>query len=471
LSKNFTVDATLNTDFAQAEADNRFFNYTRFNIFLPEKRQFFLEANDYMNFGIPGDFQLFNSRNIGIENGNIVPIAAGLRLTGKSKGWQVGALDIQTQGIKDANVNPENFGVVHLHKDLFSNGSYCSGFFSNRLTTVGDSINNKVIAFDFLHRVNNKWSYGLNVGASKDAAPITRLEDHVVFNLLAFRQVSYGYSNFLTVTKAGANFNPMSGFYADNGFTMAYAFNGYTFKIKNNERLNYFDLSTEVYYKWNTKNTNGIETGYFNLISSLSFKNGLLLKNRTTPYSTDLLPYNWQFSEHITIPTDRYSLIANEFTFESQKNIRILYQAIITTDKFYGGNRIALEPQINGAVNKHFALQMYYLFTQINFPKEFSDNGNGKFRSHLLSTKFIYSFNTQISFSTLIQYDNVSKTVGANFRFRFNPVEGTDLYVVYNPSMNTETTRYIPELPSVAQQLLIVKFTKTFSIKTSSGKL
>ncbi len=64
LSKNFTLDITANTDFAQAEVDNRIFNYTRYNIFLPEKRQFFLEANDYLNFEMPGQIQLFNSRGI-----------------------------------------------------------------------------------------------------------------------------------------------------------------------------------------------------------------------------------------------------------------------------------------------------------------------------------------------------------------------------------------------------------------------
>lgn len=470
VSKNFTLDATLNTDFAQAEADSRVFNYTRFNIFLPEKRQFFLEANDYMNFSLPGDFQLFNSRNIGIENGSIIPIVGGLRLTGKSKGWQLGALDIQTQGLQSANVNPENFGVFHLHKDLFKNGSYASGFFANRITTNKDSISNQTLGFDFLHRLNDKWTYGLNIAGTKDVNVKKLFDDNIIYNILTYRQVSFGYSNFFTYTKAGKNFNPASGFYTDKGFDMAYTYNGYTWQIKNKKKLNYFDLSSEIYFKWRNVSNTYLETNYYNIKPSIGFKNGMLLKNKVTVYNKDYLPAAWNFSEHITIPSKFHTMAGNEFTFESPKNIHVLYQVIITTDKFYGGNRIAFEPQINGGVNKHFSLQLYYLFTQINFPKEFSDNGNGKFQSHLFATKFIYSFTIQTSFNMLMQYDNVSKTVGANFRFRYNPIEGTDLYVVYNPNINTQLTRYTPKLPQIAQQVLIVKFTKTFSVKTGKKK-
>jgi hypothetical protein len=464
LTKNFTLDATLNTDFAQVEADNRVFNFTRFNIFLPEKRQFFLEANDYMNFSVPGGFELFHSRNIGIGNGAIIPITGGLRLTGKAKGWQLGALDIQTHGREASDVKPENFSVVHLHKDLFHNGSFTSCFFANRMTTTGDSISNKVLAFDLLHKINDKWTYGLNIGGSKDKTEIKNADDNLIFNACAFRSVSYGYSNFLTITKAGKNFIPMSGFYIDNGFTTAYAYNGYTFRIKNNERLNYFDLSTEVSYKWNTRNTNSVESVYYNMTPALVFKNGMVLKNKLSLYSEDYLPYNWKFSDGLTIPKGKYSLWGNELTFESQKNMRLLYQAIITTDHFYGGSRIAAEPQLTGAINRHLSLQLDYLYTRINFPRSFSDSGQNKFESHLVAARLTYCFTAQTSFNLLGQYDNVSRTIGVNLRFRFNPKEGTDLYIVYNPSMNTELTRYTPDLPTVAQQVLIVKFTKTFSL-------
>lgn len=465
VSKNFTLDATLNTDFAQAEADNRIFNYTRFNISLPEKRQFFLEANDYFNFSVAFDGDLFNSRNIGIENGKIIPIVGGLRLTGKSSGLQLGAMDIQTQGLKSASVNPENFSVVHLHKDLFKNGSFCSGFFANRMTTNVDSISNQTLGVDFLHRLSDTWTYGLNIVGTHDLNQANTFDKNMIYNAALIRQVLYGYSNFISFTKSERNFNPMSGFYADHGYYSAYAFDGYTFKIKNSKLLNYFDLSSEIYFKWRDTDVHYLETNSYILKPTLGFKSGLLLSSYCTVYNHDFVPYDWHFSEHITIPGRFYYLPANVFTFESAKKKRLLYQLIITTDKFYDGQRIALAPQVSGGINKHLAIKLDYLFTDISFPAKFSDDGNGHFHSDLISAAFIYSFTTQTSFNTLIQYDNVSKTVGANFRFRYNPKEGTDLYVVYNPSANTRLTRYTPELPQMAQQVLIIKFTKTFSVK------
>ncbi len=467
ISKNFTLDATLNTDFAQAEADNRVFNFTRFNILLPEKRQFFLEANDYLKFGVAGDAELFNSRDIGIENGYMIPIVGGLRLTGKSKGWQVGALNMQTQGLKSAGVNPENFSVVHLHRDLFKNGSYTSGFFANRMTTNGDSISNQTLGFDFLHRLNDVWTYGFNVVGTHDINQPKLFNQSMIYNAILIRNVSYGYSNFISMTSSEQNFNPMSGFYADRGFNSAYAFNGYTWQIKNKKALNYFDLGSEIYFKQRTTGKQYLETNNYAIKPSLSFKNGMLFSNYLVVYNRDYLPFDWHFTEHITLPSKFYYMWAENFTFESPKNKRLIYSATITADKFYGGQRYSVAPELYGGVNKHISIKLNYLFTEINFPSSFSDNGNGKYTSHLIAANVVYCFNTIFSLTGLVQYDDVSKVVGSNLRFRYNPKEGTDLYIVYNPNVNTSLNRYEPPLPSVAQQVFILKFTKTFSVKRS----
>ncbi|HYV92321.1 MAG TPA: DUF5916 domain-containing protein [Chitinophagales bacterium] len=466
ISKNFTLDATLNTDFAQAEADNRVFNFTRFNIFLPEKRQFFLEANDYLNLGVAGDAQLFNSRTIGIENGNIIPIVGGLRLTGKSRGWQVGALDMQTQGLSAAGIHPENFGVLHVHKDLFKNGSFASAFFSNRMTTSVDSISNQTLGFDFLHRINDVWTYGLNVAGTRDIGDGKFLNHNMIYNAVLIRSVSYGYSTFVSLTSSGKNFNPLSGFCADRGYRYAYAFNGYTWQIKNKPKLNYFDLSTEVQFKWRATDNHYFETNSYAITPSLSFKNGMLFSNQVIPYNMDYLPFVWNFTEHISIPSQFYYMRGDYFTFESPKNQKLIYSIKLTADKFYGGRRFAFAPEIYGGISKHLNLKIDYLFTHISFPSQFSDDGDGKYFSHLIAANTTYSFNTQISLSSLIQYDDVSKVLGANFRFRYNPLEGTDLYIVYNPNINTTLDRYDPPLPQMAQQVLIIKFSKTFSVKT-----
>lgn len=460
LSKNFTLDASINTDFAQAEVDNRIFNYTRYNIFLPEKRQFFLEANDYLNFEMPGQIQLFNSRNIGIKNGQIIPIIGGVRITGKAQGWQLGALNMQTQGFNRDGISSENFTVAHLHKDLFRNGSYCSGFFSNRISTNDKSMDNQTYGADLLLRQNEKWTWAFNFAATKDADRSKFFDKNIVYNMAVFRTVTFGYSNFLTYTKVGSNFRPMSGFYADNGYSMFYAINSYTFKI-NKPKFNYFDLSTESYIKWDTRNTGGIETHTQSLVPSLGLKNGMDVKTEIKLYAFDLLPFDWEFSEHILIPANRYSIAGTTFTIGSPLTKKWLYKCTMTGDKFYGGHRIALQPEMSNVFNKHFTIGASYLYTYIRFPHSFSVDDRPIFNSHLFILKMLYALNYKTSFNTLIQYDTDSKTMGINFRFRYNPREGTDLYIVYNPTLQPNANRYLPVKPYIPQQLFIAKFAKT----------
>lgn len=466
LSKNFTLDVTANTDFAQAEADNRIINFTRFNVNLPEKRQFFLEANDYLNFLMPGGFSLFNSRNIGIGNGFIIPILGGARITGKQHGWQLGMLNMQTQGLKNAQVPAENFGVFHLRKDLYGNGSYCSAFFANRMTTNTKDLSNQTVAFDYFHRLDNKWSIAANVCASKDLEQKKLLDKNTLLNVAVFREVSFGYSNFITYLKSGEQFNPASGFYVDRAFDMAYMAHSFTKQIKNRKKLNWWDISLQAMMKWRNWGNYHLESSFYTLVPSLNFKNGMNLQAKITPYSHDNPMYDWQISNDIIIPAQLYAMYGNELVFESPKNIRLPFVLGVTTDKFYNGNRVSTSLSVNGSINKHLAWQGVYQYNHIQFPHSYSLQGNAVYVSHLLSMRLNYAWNSKLSCNYLLQYDNGSKTFGSNFRIRYNPKEGTDLYIVYNPNLNTALQRVSPELPRVAQQAFIAKFSKTFSMKS-----
>ncbi len=370
---------------------------------------------------------------------------------------------MQTQGISNENISPENFSVVHLHKDLFGNGSYCSGFFSNRISTNNNSISNQTYGADFLFRQNEKWTWAFNLAATKDIDRKVFFDKNIVYNIAVFRTVTFGYSNFLTYTRAGENFTPLSGFYADNGYSMFYAVHSYTFKLKK-PWLNFFDISTDSYIKWNTRNTNGIETNTQSLIPSLGLKNGMNFKSEIKLYGVDLLPFDWQFSEDILIPKNRYATSGNTFTLGSPLTKKWLYKFILTTDRFYGGKRLAIQPEFSNVFNRHFTIGTSYLFTNIVFPDSFSLNNNTRFRSHLFIMKLLYAFNYKSSFNTLIQYDSDSKSLGINFRFRYNPKEGTDAYIVYNPTLLTNANKYSPAQPYIPQQLFIAKFAKTFAL-------
>ncbi len=115
ITPTLTADATVNTDFAQAEADQQVINLTRFPFFFPEKREFFLESSGQFDLGTPGRVQLFYSRRIGLDtSGAPVPIVAGGRIYGRLGPWKLGFLDAQTGGADNAND-----AVVRIQRDLF----------------------------------------------------------------------------------------------------------------------------------------------------------------------------------------------------------------------------------------------------------------------------------------------------------------------------------------------------------------
>ena len=146
LTTKLTLDATINTDFAQVEVDDQIVNLSRGNIFLPEKRRFFQEQAGLFDFNTGIFSQLFNSRKIGISNGQLIPILGGLRLTGELGNTDLGFLSMQTQKayIEDGILLPsENFSVLRLRKKIVNDRSFFGLMATNRLrkdnfnTTVG----------------------------------------------------------------------------------------------------------------------------------------------------------------------------------------------------------------------------------------------------------------------------------------------------------------------------------------------
>ena len=158
LSKNLTLDLTINTDFAQAEVDDRIINLSKYEVNLPEKRSFFLESANQLSFGFPSGNELFITRRIGNENGVIVPIIGGVRLTGKVNDWQIGALNMQTKGVSSAGISPHNFTVLRTRRDIDSLGSFIGAIVCNRVNTDTSALSNQSFGIDFVKRLNQQFT-------------------------------------------------------------------------------------------------------------------------------------------------------------------------------------------------------------------------------------------------------------------------------------------------------------------------
>ncbi|MCK5101561.1 MAG: hypothetical protein KAR17_02060, partial [Cyclobacteriaceae bacterium] len=134
-SDNLNADFTINTDFAQVEADNQVVNLSRFSLFFPEKRRFFLERASTFDFQYDLNNNLFYSRRIGIEDGELIPLYGGARLVGRLNKWDVGFLNMQSREKDD--FPSENFGVLRLRRNILNQRSYVGGMFTSRIGTDG----------------------------------------------------------------------------------------------------------------------------------------------------------------------------------------------------------------------------------------------------------------------------------------------------------------------------------------------
>lgn len=463
LSKNFTLDATLNTDFAQAEADNRIVNLTRFGVNLPEKRLFFLEANDFLKLSIiPDEVLLFNSRNIGIEQGKIVPIVGGIRLTGKSNGYQIGLLNMQTKGITNEGINPQNYSVVRLRKDLFKNGSYAGVFFANRLTTNSTALSNQTVAADYYRRVNDFWSYGLNIATTKDRGLEWFKNKNNAFNFFLTKDPLAGWGHFITTNIINKNFNPESGFASDKGYKDIFILEGYTWQFGKKEKLNSMIANISSTYRWRDGVRNYLEFQRYAGSIKLYYNNG----SRLTwygAYSTDSIVTPWLLGQNITILAGKYKMVINDIFWQSSTTKRLQIEINPLIGGFYGGRRLSLSTNLIYNLSNHVNTSVKYSYSEIEFE---GANGAGgkKFTSHLISANIHYHYDTKLSARLLWQYDNISKIISTNIRFRHNPKEGTDFYIVYNPVLNTDILNSSPKTPRLNYQQVIVKFSTTLNL-------
>lgn len=299
ISKNFTLDITLNTDFAQVEADDYIVNLTRFDINFREKRTFFFESQHFLEFPINDNTSIFNSRTIGIEKGELVPIIAGARLTGKANGWSVGALDMQAAQVSASSIPANNFSIFRLRKDLGKRGSYAGGVLTNKISTSDHSISNHVAGLDYFHRVNEVWYGRAQFSVSKDKEEkITSGNFEGSFYIAQDKKA--GFTNRLSMEAVAGHFNPATGFLPDDDYGLARLQNSYIWDMNKYGSLNYFSVTNLLSYKWFLKQ--GSEETFTESPSlNLLFKEGASIT--LAPYfQRDHIVEPWYFSEEITHP-------------------------------------------------------------------------------------------------------------------------------------------------------------------------
>jgi hypothetical protein len=465
LTRGLVADLTYNTDFAQVEEDQEQVNLTRFSLFFPEKREFFLEGQNIFTFGgvelrgggfnNPGDDETeltpipFFSRRIGLTAAGVDPILAGGRLTGRAGAYRVGALNIQTRGLDGTSTDPTNFSVFRLRRDVLgrSDIGVLATHRTTSLTEGGDD--NSVLGVDanfsfFANlRVNGYYAVSRTslVGGGK-----------LPGNDASYRaQLDYGgdrYGLLLQHLLVGESFEPEVGFLSREAFRRSFARARYSPRPPI-AAVRRFVLQGEADYI-EAEPTGILETRRFQARFATEFQRGDEARvdyNRQYEY----LPEEFEISEGIILPVGGYDIEDVRFLYSFGPQRTVPGDLLFRTGNFFGGDREELTYVGRIEVSPKFSIEPSLGFNWVNLPQ-------GKFRTDLVSTRFNWTLSPRTAVMTFIQYNSSSDSLSTSVRLRWEYEPGSDFFVVYTDGRETDVSGF----PLLQTRTFAVKLTKLF---------
>ena len=442
VTHNIAVDLTLNTDFAQVEADEQQVNLTRFQLSFPEKREFFLEGRGIYEFASARIFssvssenvpRLFFSRRIGLESGELVPIVAGARVTGKVGSFDVGALSLQTGEEKALGVESTNFTVLRLRRDIFRRSSVGVLFTGRSASTVSDGSNQSLgldADFSFFQ------DFYLSGYYAKTRTPGLSGGDQSYLASFNYRSDLWGAA--LEHLRVGENFNPEVGFLRRRGFqeTQATArFSPRPESIKAIRRLS-FEASLD-YLELIEEQLVGSREGEAKF--QIEFESSDVF-DLTYTDSYEFLKEDFPINPNVTVPPGRYAF--QDVEVGLSLGLHRWYSGSLTAQRgsFYGGDKTTVglrTGRIN--VSARLSLEPSLSFNWVDLPQ-------GSFRADLAVTRVNYAFTPRMFLSGLVQYSSGNNMISTNLRLRWEYRPGSELFVVYTEGRDTDVLDRFSEL-------------------------
>ena len=455
VSNNLNLDITVNTDFAQVEADDQVVNLSRFSLFFPEKRRFFLERSSIMEFSFEKDNRLFYSRRIGINEGNLIPLWGGVRLVGRIKSFDVGAMTMQSR--EKADFSSENFGVLRLRKRVSENNSYVGGIFTSRTDFMGNT--NLTYGLDGIINLFKDDYLKLNIAQSWQSrqpdseSNVPKDRNRIYVQLEDRSNVGFNYS--LSYSQVDLNYEPGLGFEMRKNFSAFGDRISWGWFPGENSSLYYleFTINSQVYYQ---NATSRLESFLVSPVFQLQWNNRSILQFTYSRF-LDNPPVDFNLSHDIIIHPGKY--VNNDLTvLYRTSGVKLLNSFFtITSGNFYEGKRFSASATPTYTISKYITLLGFYEFNRINF-ENLPD-----YISHVGRLKISSSLNVKLSMNAFVQYNSLSEISLFNFRLRYNPKDGNDLYLVYNEMLNNKG-KSDPLLPFSGFRTLTLKYIHTFHI-------
>ena len=422
ITPSLTLDLTYNTDFAQVEVDQQQVNLDRFNLFFPEKRSFFLENAGLFSVGSPGEVDLFFSRRIGIgDDGNLVPIIGGARLSGKLNRTNVGLLTMFTDDIKEVGIEKNNYTVARVNHE-FKGRSAIGAILVNREGIGAEDDFNRTIAIDGKLGLGKK---ARMFGFYAKTSSVDEAENEHAFKF----QTDYKWNNWLInggYTEVGKGFNPEVGFLRRSGFRKAEGLVLYHFRPKN-ENSKILELRPHVSYRGYWDFDGFLETSFLHIDNHWEFKNGMEFHTGMNVTTEGLLE-EFEISDGIWVQPGVYNHLESQQIFFTNMSKPISFSLRSVMGGSFGGSRYLNSGTLRLRFGDKFNTSFTYMYNKFNLPM-------GKFSANVFISQLSYSFKPNLYVQGLIQNNTVEKAWAYNFRLGWQQEANTGLFVVYNHNL------------------------------------
>ena len=428
VGQTLTLDLTLNTDFAQVEADQQVVNLTRFPVFFPEKREFFLESSGTFDFGRPESNQLFHSRRIGLApDGTVIPIVAGTRLTGRVGSERIGLLAVRTGGNEDA------LDVVgRVKHDIFSRGyvgamgtlqggpgvagtRLAGGADFNVPTTVGRGQNLILGGWAM-------WSRD-SVGAATPGS----------WYLLADYPNDWS-DDFISIMRVDSGFDPALGFVRQDGIwrlnsAVRFSPRPHRWGIR---RLFFTVFNAEVFWK----TSGGLDHAQYNVQPlGAEFESGDEIEFNL--YHFDDVPADSFDIAGVPVPPGSYGYDRGEVSFQFSQKRPVSGGMEVSFGEFYGGDAISVGYEASARVAPH-------VIAGVEGSVDWGTLPAGPFTAQVHRLRFDYASSPRLNTTLFLQWDSESDRMAVNARLHWIPRPGVDAYLVWNSAWPTGLDSGVP---------------------------
>ncbi len=462
VTSSLNLDLTVNPDFSQVEVDRQQINLDRFELFFPERRQFFLENADlFANFGYQS-IRPFFSRRIGLN----APIHFGARLSGKiDKNWRIGVMNMQT-GANDKGLPAQNFGILALQRQVFSR-SNVSAIFINKETF---DYENAVQKNSSLTRYNRNFGFEYNLASS----------NNIWTGKLIFLQS-------LSPNNSGSN-QTIAGHIQHNSrhwnYRVQYEYVGqnYTAEVGFVPRLNYHGLYPTIGHLFFPKKKGAVLSHGPSTFLSFYFDKNMQQTENELPVLYRINFYNrselvvWTATNYVKLlrPFDPTNFVGDTlatgtkhfwhsygFDYTSKPQSVFTYSLSSRYGGFYAdGKRLRLNGEVGYRLQPYAALSLTWNYNHIDFQDSQVLPEKLKSQSYdiwLVGTRLDITLTNKLFFTNFLQYNNQIQNVNMNMRLQWRYSPASDLFIVY-------TDNYYSDSFKVRNRALVFKFTYWWNV-------